>query len=125
WVDGWRGGLLSGLLAIAFFAYDVAVPGQPPQFAVTGNRQLVALIISLPVIVLMVGTLRSRVKFDERRGREPPPSGRDAAAPRVRRDVTRELIVQVAEADPDGILVITPDGRAIFANEAAERILGV
>jgi PAS domain S-box-containing protein len=122
---GLRAGLISAALSWLYIAYFFDTPG--PGLAYTGDnlRRLVVWAISLPAIVVMIGTLKRRAECasDEivRRERERSGALETALAERRR---SEESLRALFDRNLAGMFRSRRDGRVLECNEALARLLG-
>jgi PAS domain S-box-containing protein len=122
---GLRAGLISAALSWLYIAYFFDTPG--PGLAYTGDnlRRLVIWAVSLPAIVVMIGTLKRRAECasDEivRRERERS-AGLEAALAERRR--SEESLRALFDRNLAGMFRSRRDGRVLECNEALVRLLG-
>lgn len=122
---GLRAGLISAALSWLYLAYFFDNPG--PGLAYTGDnlRRLVIWAVSLPAIVVMIGTLKHRAECasDEivRRERERS-TGLEAALAERRR--SEESLRALFDRNLAGMFRSRRDGRVLECNAAFVRLLG-
>jgi PAS domain S-box-containing protein len=122
---GQRAGLVSAALSWLYIAYYFDAPG--PGLAYTGDnlRRLVIWAVSLPAIVVMIGTLKRRAECasDEivRRERQRSTSLETALAERRR---SEESLRALFDRNLAGMFRSRRDGRLLECNDAFVRLLG-
>ncbi len=123
---GTRIGLFSAALSAVYFLVQHWAAGPDAQLTADGLSSLAAVVLSLFAIAVMVGGMKGKA---DRLAWSLSDHARRSAEERrrlLRHAATeRRLLSQVAEGDPDGILVADQFGRVVFANAAAAGILGV
>jgi PAS domain S-box-containing protein len=122
---GLRSGLISAALSWLYIAYFFDTPG--PGLAYTGDnlRRLVIWAVSLPAVVVMIGTLKYRAECasDEivRRERERSGALETALAERRR---SEESLRALFDRNLAGMFRSRRDGRVLECNVAFVRLLG-
>ena len=122
---GRRSGLISAALSWLYLAYFFEQPGPGVAYAADNMRRLVVWAISLPAIVLMIGTLKRRAECasDEivRRERERSTGLETALAERRR---SEESLRALFDRNLAGMFRSRRDGRVLECNAALVRLLG-
>jgi PAS domain S-box-containing protein len=122
---GLRAGLISAALSWLYLAYFLDEPGPGLAYAGDNLRRLVIWAVSLPTIVVMIGTLKHRAECasDEivRRERERSGALETALAERRR---SEESLRALFERNLAGMFRSRRDGRVLECNEAFVRLMG-
>ena len=122
---GRRAGLISAALSWLYLAYFFDEPGPGLAYAGDNLRRLVIWAVSLPAIVLMIGTLKRRAECasDEivRRERERATGLETALAERRR---SEESLRALFDRNLAGMFRSRRDGRVLECNAAFVRLLG-
>jgi PAS domain S-box-containing protein len=122
---GLRAGLISAALSWLYLGYFLDEPGPGLAYAGDNLRRLVIWAISLPAVVVMIGTLKHRAECasDEivRRERERSGALETALAERRR---SEESLRALFERNLAGMFRSRRDGRVLECNDAFVRLLG-
>jgi PAS domain S-box-containing protein len=122
---GLRAGLISAALSWLYLAYFFDNPGAGLAYSGDNFRRLVIWAVSLPAIVLMIGTLKRRAEYasDEivRRERERSEALETALAERRR---SEESLRALFDRNLAGMFRSRRDGRVLECNAAFVRLLG-
>jgi len=122
---GRRSGLISAALSWFYLAYFFDNPGPGLVYSGDNLRRLIIWAVSLPAIVLMIGTLKYRAECasDEivRRERERSTGLETALAERRR---SEESLRALFDRNLAGMFRSRRDGRVLECNEAFVRLLG-
>jgi PAS domain S-box-containing protein len=122
---GLRAGLISAALSWVYLAYFFDHPGPGLAYAGDNLRRLVIWAVSLPAIVVMIGTLKHRAECasDEivRRERERSTGLETALAERRRAE---ESLRALFDRNLAGMFRSRRDGRVLECNAAFVRLLG-
>jgi PAS domain S-box-containing protein len=122
---GLRAGLISAALSWIYLGYFLDEPGPGLAYAGDNLRRLVIWAVSLPTIVVMIGTLKRRAECaaDEivRRERERSTGLETALAERRR---SEESLRALFDRNLAGMFRSRRDGRVLECNAACVRLLG-
>ena len=122
---GFRPGMISAALSWLYLAYFLDEPGPGLTYAGDNARRLVVWAVSLPAIVVMIGTLKRRAESasDEivRRERDRSTGLESALAQRRR---SEESLRALFDRNVAGMFRSRRDGRVLECNAAFVRLLG-
>lgn len=122
---GLRAGLISAAVSWLYLAYFFENPGSGLTYTVDNLRRLIIWAVSLPAIVVMIGTLKRRAECasDEivRRERERSDALETALAERRR---SEESLRALFDRNVAGMFRSRRDGRILECNDALVRLVG-